>query len=192
MHPYFIYLNLIGVLWIAWLAYWGVASIGTKTTVRVQRGLARTLYLVPLIVAALLLFEPLRLGAVLDARIYARSPEAALIGLIVVAIGLAFAVWARLHLGTNWSGEVTIKKDHELVQSGPYRLVRHPIYTGLTLALLGTAVALGEWRGLLAVIIAAASFWWKLNLEERWMMEIFGDEYRQYQSRTAALIPFLL
>jgi protein-S-isoprenylcysteine O-methyltransferase Ste14 len=192
MHPYFIYLNLIGVLWIAWLAYWGVASIGTKTTVRVQRGLARTLYLVPLILAALLLFEPLRLGAGLDARIYARSPEAALIGLVVVAAGLAYAVWARLHLGTNWSGEVTVKQDHELIRSGPYRLVRHPIYTGLTLALIGTAIAVGTWRGVIAVILAAASFWWKLKLEERWMVETFGEDYRRYQSQTAALIPYLL
>jgi protein-S-isoprenylcysteine O-methyltransferase Ste14 len=191
MRPFFVFLNIIGILWVAWLVYWAIASIGTKPSTRVQSGSARMLYLVPLIVAGVLLFEPLRLG-VLDVRVIPRSWEGALVGLVIVVTGLLFAVWARVHLGANWSGEVTVKEGHELIQSGPYRLVRHPIYTGLIVALVGTAVALGSWRGALAVIIAAASFWWKLKLEERWMLETFGDEYRKYQSRAAALIPFLL
>ena len=79
------------------------------------------------------------------------------LGLIMVAAGIAFAVWARHYLGRNWSGTVTVKQDHELIRSGPYRLVRHPIYTGLLLAILGTAVAFGEWRGLLAFALLTGS-----------------------------------
>ena len=77
------------------------------------------------------------------------------------------------------------------MRGGPYAYVRHPIYTGLLLALIGTAIVRGEWRGVLAVLIALAALWRKLRLEERWMIETFGDEYRRYRERTAALIPFI-
>jgi protein-S-isoprenylcysteine O-methyltransferase Ste14 len=87
---------------------------------------------------------------------------------------------------------VQVKQDHELIQRGPYRFVRHPIYTGLLLAFFGTAVAIGEWRGLICVAIVAASFWFKLRLEERWMRENFGAAYEQYMQRTKALIPGVL
>jgi protein-S-isoprenylcysteine O-methyltransferase Ste14 len=97
-----------------------------------------------------------------------------------------------LHLGRNWSGAVTIKDGHELVTSGPYALVRHPIYTGLLLAFLGSAVALGDWRGALAFALAAGALWRKLRLEERWMREQFGDAYQAYSQRVAALVPFVL
>jgi protein-S-isoprenylcysteine O-methyltransferase Ste14 len=110
----------------------------------------------------------------------------------MVAAGLAFSVWARVYLGRNWSASVTVKQDHELVQSGPYRLVRHPIYTGLLLALLGTAVARGDAQGFVAVAIAVAAIWRKLRLEERWMQETFGETYAHYRAHVPALIPHLL
>ena len=86
---------------------------------------------------------------------------------------------------------MTIKVDHELVTSGPYRMVRHPIYTGLLLAFLGTAIARGEWRGLLAVALALWAFWRKSRVEERLMREQFGGAYEEYSQRVAALIPFV-
>jgi protein-S-isoprenylcysteine O-methyltransferase Ste14 len=97
-----------------------------------------------------------------------------------------------VHIGTNWSGTVTIKQGHELVTTGPYALVRHPIYTGLLLALAGSALARGEWRGALAVLIALLALWRKLRLEEHWMREQFGEAYRAYSRRVAALVPFIL
>jgi protein-S-isoprenylcysteine O-methyltransferase Ste14 len=87
---------------------------------------------------------------------------------------------------------VQLKQDHELIEHGPYRHVRHPIYTGLLLAFLGTAVAIGEWRGLLALVIVATSFWRKLRLEERWLGEQFGVAYTDYMRRVRALIPGIL
>jgi len=87
---------------------------------------------------------------------------------------------------------VTIKQDHELVTSGPYAFVRHPIYTGLLLAIGGSAIALGEWRGVVALVLAAAALWMKLRVEERWMREQFGAAYTAYAARVAALVPFVL
>ena len=108
---------------------------------------------------------------------------------LITALGLALTVWARLVLGTNWSGSVTVKQDHTLVRRGPYRMVRHPIYTGLLLAFAGSALARGEWRGLLAVLIAWLALWRKWRLEERWMAETFGPAYSDYAARTPAIFP---
>jgi protein-S-isoprenylcysteine O-methyltransferase Ste14 len=113
------------------------------------------------------------------------------LGLIMLAAGIAFAVWARHDLGRNWSGTVTVKQNHELIRSGPYRLVRHPIYTGLLLAILGTAIAFGEWRGLLAFGLLTGSLLLKLRIEERFMSESFPKEYARYRAEVPALIPFI-
>jgi protein-S-isoprenylcysteine O-methyltransferase Ste14 len=114
------------------------------------------------------------------------------IGAALNLVGLSLAIWARGHLGRNWSGVVTIKEDHELITGGPYAMVRHPIYTGLLLAFVGLALARGEWRGIFGVLIAAGAFWRKLKVEERWMLERFGDKYQTYSQRVSALIPFVI
>jgi protein-S-isoprenylcysteine O-methyltransferase Ste14 len=111
--------------------------------------------------------------------------------LLLVVLGLAFAVWARIHLGRNWSGAVTVKDDHELIRTGPYGLVRHPIYSGLLLAVLGTAIAFGEWRSLLALGFLTIAFLFKLHREERFMSESFPDDYPRYRAEVPALIPFI-
>ncbi len=121
-----------------------------------------------------------------------KSPVVKLVGVAVLVAGLAIACWARALLGRNWSGEVVLKEGHELVERGPYRVVRHPIYTGLLVALLGTAIKVRDWRGLLAVALAFVSFWAKLRREERWLGEHFGAPYRDYVGRTHALLPGVL
>ena len=113
-------------------------------------------------------------------------------GAAVTACGLLFSVWGRRHLGANWSQEVTVKKDHELIRSGPYRLVRHPIYSGLLLGFLGSAIALGEWRGVVAVALVFGTLWNKLRMEEKWMRLQFGEAYEIYSRQVAALVPFIL
>jgi protein-S-isoprenylcysteine O-methyltransferase Ste14 len=100
-------------------------------------------------------------------------------------------MWARHYLGTNWSATVSVKKNHELITSGPYQFVRHPIYTGLIIAFIGTAMAQGELRSLLAPLIVIAAFRRKWLHEERWMLETFGEQYIAYKIRVPALIPFL-
>ena len=96
------------------------------------------------------------------------------------------------YLGRNWGLTVTIREGHELITAGPYALVRHPIYTGLLLAFVGSAMARGEWRGVLAVAIASWTFWHRLRMEESWMRQQFGEAYQAYCRRVAALLPFIL
>jgi protein-S-isoprenylcysteine O-methyltransferase len=113
-------------------------------------------------------------------------------GLLLVLLGIAFSIWARLELGGNWSGTVTVKQGHTLIRRGPYTIVRHPIYSGLLLAFLGVAIILGQIRGLLGVGILSLSFWLKSRIEERFMLEQFGAEYREYQRQVKALIPYVV
>jgi len=182
---------LIPGLWCLWLAYWTISARGNKAVVRRESLVSRLLHLGPLAIAALLLSARSLPGGWLCGRFVPQGQMTSLAGLLIVVIGLGFTVWARVHLGRNWSGTVTLKADHELVRSGPYSIVRHPIYTGLLLGFLGSAVALGEWRGLLATALVFAGFWRKLRLEERWMREVFGPQYERYQAEVPALIPGL-
>jgi protein-S-isoprenylcysteine O-methyltransferase Ste14 len=181
----------IAALWLCWGAFWAAASIAVKPAVRREPISSRLLHIAPLLLAGALLWSPAQLDA-LRLRFVPLSALSGWTGVAIVAAGFAFTIWARVHLGANWSGIVTVKRDHTLVTSGPYAIVRHPIYTGLLLAFAGTALALGELRGVLAVALAAASLWRKLRLEERWMTEQFGDAYQRYRCRVRALVPFLL
>ena len=113
------------------------------------------------------------------------------LGAALTFAGIAFAIWARVWIAGNWSSDVTLKRDHELIVDGPYAWVRHPIYTGILVALAGTALAVGEWRGVLAVALAAGAFWRKLRLEEAVMRRQFGETYARYAARVPALIPFV-
>jgi protein-S-isoprenylcysteine O-methyltransferase Ste14 len=129
---------------------------------------------------------------VFDRRIFPSSGAASWIGLCLCAGGVAFAIWARRTLGTNWSGNPSIKEGHELVQSGPYRLARHPIYTGLIAAVLGTQLGGGRVRELVILLGSLAVVWVKIRVEERLMMRQFPAAYPRYRERTKALIPFVL
>ena len=105
--------------------------------------------------------------------------------------GLLFSIWAREHLGSNWSRSVTIKQGHELITSGPYAVVRHPIYTGILAGFLGTAITLSEVRGFIALVLILLALWLKLRMEEQWMRAQFGETYTTYTRQTAALVPYL-
>jgi protein-S-isoprenylcysteine O-methyltransferase Ste14 len=114
------------------------------------------------------------------------------VGAAITTAGLLFAVWARVHLGRNWSRSVTIKQDHQLIVTGPYAIARHPIYTGILAGFLGMAIAVTEVRGLIAFALVFVILWFKLRMEEQWMRMQFGDSYAAYSKRVAALIPFLV
>jgi protein-S-isoprenylcysteine O-methyltransferase Ste14 len=185
---------VFAAMWFGWLACWGLFSLNVKTTTRRESPLSRLSYVVPLVIAGILLAVPALDIPLLGGRFLPASAARVLgaIGIVITLSGLLFTVWARVHLGRNWSGTVTIKEGHELITSGPYRFVRHPIYTGLLLAFTGQAIAVGQWRGVLAVALAMFSFWRKLRIEERWMREHFGSAYDAYSQRVSALIPFIL
>jgi protein-S-isoprenylcysteine O-methyltransferase len=138
----------------------------------------------------LLLFRPWLLGP-LNVRFLPDARAATLAGLAVTAVGIGFAFWARFTLGRNWSGTVTIKQDHRLIRRGPYRIVRHPIYCGILLAALGTAIGYGKAPCLIGVAITLAGFRAKWKTEERFLEEQFGAPYVQYRQEVKAVVPGL-
>ena len=178
-----VYGRAIPALWLSWVALWAAWSRGTKAVARRESPGSRLSYNLPLLAGAVLLASRCR-GR--------RSSAARLgIGTAGVAAGLGVTVAARAQIGRNWSGTVTVKQGHELVQAGPYRLVRHPIYAGMSLALLATALVRGDRRGLVALALFGASFLRKMGVEERFMAERFPWEYPRYRARTPALVPGL-
>jgi protein-S-isoprenylcysteine O-methyltransferase Ste14 len=188
-----LYHYLIPGLWLLWIAYWRISATDVKPEQRHESPGSRAAHLLPLLIAAVLLWIR---GDARDGWLFQHflTPSVTLFwtGTAITAAGLGFSAWARVHLGRNWSATVTVKQDHELIRTGPYAIVRHPIYTGLLCGFIGTALAIGQWRGVVAVAIVLVAFWRKLRLEERWMSETFGEDYRLYRARTKALIPFLL
>ena len=183
---------LVPTLWILWLAYWIVAARTTHETRRREGRASRFSHYGPLILGGLLLGVPNILGAELDRPFHAATPFWLLLAVALVVPGLGFSALARAYLGRNWSVEVTIKNQHELVRSGPYAVVRHPIYAGMLLALIGTALMIGNWRALIGLALIVAAVLRKLTIEERFMAEQFGEAYSRYRAEVPALIPFLV
>jgi protein-S-isoprenylcysteine O-methyltransferase Ste14 len=113
-------------------------------------------------------------------------------GVAITALGFALTIWSRFLLGSNWSSTVAIKVAHELIRTGPYRWVRHPIYSGKILAMVGTAIALDRWRGVAAVVLIWIAFAIKRRMEEQFMRQTFGEQYAEYSKATGAIFPLLL
>jgi protein-S-isoprenylcysteine O-methyltransferase Ste14 len=189
MHRHWLIWNLIPAMWVAWFLYWVICARNAKRTVRRESLGSRAAHVLPLMVGILLVALPHLPGAVFATRILPETFGTYWVGVIMILLGLAFAVWARRHLGGNWSGTVTVKENHMLIRTGPYAWVRHPIYTGLLTAVLGTAVARGELRGVWAIAICTIAFVIKLRIEERWMREVFGEAYERYRAEVPALVP---
>lgn len=187
-----IYNNLFNALWLGWGVYWMVAAANVKQATRVEPVWSRVAHIIPLTAAAVMLAWPLPGKGFLFNTLLPPAMWMFWVGLAMTAVGLSFTVWARVHLGRNWSGLVTLKQDHELVTSGPYRLVRHPVYTGLLFAFLGSGIARDDWRAVLALVIAVAALWRKLRLEESWLIQQFGERYSEYRRRVSALVPGIL
>ncbi len=179
-------------MWVGWYILWRVMARRVKAAAQSESLPSRLSHIVPLVIAGCLLAAPPLPIPLLYDRFVPLALWPPTLGAVIAYAGLAFCVWARFMIADNWSGIVQVKHGHDLVVGGPYRWVRHPIYTGLLLMFVGTALAGGEWRGVLAVAIAAASFWRKLRLEETAMRGEFGDAYDRYAERTSALIPFML
>jgi len=189
-HAPAIYRDVIGLLWLAWAVYWLISSVRIKAAVRRESLASRLAHVIPLLVGAVLIGARELPWLPLTLRLWPHSLTAYWIGLALLVAGLAFACWARVHLGRNWSGSVTVKEGHELIRSGPYAYVRHPIYTGLITAVLGTAIVSGTVRAALGLVIIALSLLGKLRTEEGFMRETFPGEYQRYSADVPALIPF--
>lgn len=194
MRPAGFYQIFFPTVWVLWVIAWWAWALNVKATVRRQPLVPQVLNMLLLYGAGALLWSP-RVAPALDGRFLpgAQWQFWAALGAALTLGGLLFTVWARIYLGRNWSGAgVTIKADHELVTGGPYGLVRHPIYSGLFLAFVGTTLAVGQWRGVLAVALALIAIVHRIIVEQRFMREQFGAAYDAYAKRVPAFIPWLI
>lgn len=180
---------VFSTLWTIFGAIWLIAWLKTKPTQQRAPIGSRLLYGVPVLAGSYLLVadNPVFGGA--GGRILSRNPALDASAIILATAGIAFAIWARFYLGQNWSSAVSVKVGHELVRTGPYAWVRHPIYSGLLVALLGTALSRGKPVGFLALALFAIGFSIKSRMEEQFMRKTFGEEYLEYTRETGALIP---
>ena len=175
---------VFAVGWAAFWLYWILAALSTK---RGRTSWRREVWVRAVLVALAILL--VRLGVLRGHRVNT-DPWLAGIGLALFVLGLGFAVWARVHIGRNWGTPMTQKDEPELVTSGPYRLVRHPIYSGILVAGVGTALAL-SWLWLTAVALAGIYFIYSATVEERYLTEQFPQSYPQYKRSTKMLVPFV-
>jgi protein-S-isoprenylcysteine O-methyltransferase Ste14 len=177
---------LWNVLLIVWLVLW----FGRKPSKRLETPWERLQHVVPVLAAFLLLFEGN--WRILSARVLPDAQWVLLVGVLLTFVGVGISIWARLSLGSNWSGMVTLKLDHELVQKGLYRWIRHPIYTGILTGFIGTAMIQGHLRGWLGFAILLFSFYFKARREERFLREEFGPGFEEHVRRTGMFLPRMI
>jgi protein-S-isoprenylcysteine O-methyltransferase Ste14 len=188
MDPYH-WLHLASFAWLVFLAYWSVSALKLKSIKRREPRGERLIQLVFMVAAYFLMFNDQFSRGWLTTRFVPASPSIGKFGVTVTVVGIAFAIWARWHLGENWSATVTLKEGHELISSGPYRYIRHPIYSGMLVAFVGTALALGEYRALISVGIVLVAFYTKAKKEERFLTQEFGEKFREHSRRTGMFLP---
>jgi len=175
--------------WVAWLAYWAWSSRHVNRTVDRQSWTSRLTLVGALLVGVFVL--PAILGERVDALVFSPSVWSAAIGSGLCLSGLALSIWARRTLGRNWSAMVTLKERHELVRSGPYRYVRHPIYTCVLTMGLGTCLLSGRVRAFMVLAMVLLAFLVKMRREERLLESHFGGAYIEYRKSVRALVPFV-
>lgn len=177
--------------WVAFAVVWLVAAIKTKPAVRVESAYSRMAVRLAMIVAYVLLFVPWYNAGILTERFVPSAHAYGWAGFALTITGIAIACWARFYLRGNWSSAVTVKQGHQLIRNGPYAVVRHPIYSGILLAFAGTAIAMGEIRGLFALALAAVALRAKSRIEEAFMQQEFPADYPLYMRQVKAIVPLL-
>ncbi len=186
---------ILAVPWLAFLIYWSVSALGVKKNTVVVEWWRRSWFrlFAIAVVLVILSLDHVKIGAVWGrmgffAPVSSGVLEA--IGVLLCWVGITLAISARYYLGRNWSNHPDMKEGHELVTSGPYRFLRHPIYTGMLAALLGT-VFLAGWFWLIVFGVTTLVFVRRIRIEEGYMLKLFPNEYPEYKKRTKALVPFV-
>jgi protein-S-isoprenylcysteine O-methyltransferase Ste14 len=182
-------LDVIRGAWLVLGLYWLVESVNKKVARKRQPAAERLIHVIYMGVAFLLLYGNDPLYGLLNQPFLPDRLWIAQVGAAIAVLGVAFAIWARRHIGMNWSAEVTIKKDHQLIRTGPYAHIRHPIYTGILLATLGTAIAIGEYRALVAFVMVAIGFIFKARKEENFLAQEFGPAFDDHKRLTGFFLP---
>jgi protein-S-isoprenylcysteine O-methyltransferase Ste14 len=178
-------------MWFILTLYWLISSFSVKKTIKKQAGWQRTLYILTMLIAFTLLFQKQSFTTFLNKPVLPQNIVWKIFGLLVCFSGLLLSFTARIYLGKNWSARITIKENHELVETGPYRISRNPIYTGFLAAFCGTSMSLGLLRGYIGIVPFLICLLTKISGEEKFMLEVFTDRYRNYQRKVKKLIPFL-
>jgi len=180
------------IIFYAWLVFtvvWFVAALWIKRVQKRQPAAERLAHVVWMTAAALLLIKDQGWYLPLNARFLPARFWVEELGSWVTVAGVAFAIWARLHLGRNWSGTVTIRKDHSLIRTGPYTFIRHPIYTGMLLALAGSALAIGKYRAILGFAMFLFGLVRKAKREESFLAGEFGPSFEEHKKKTGFFLP---
>jgi len=181
--------EIIRLMWLAIFVIWAISGLIVKDTVGSKSDPRARILLWGVLLGWFILFSPgIRLG-ILGGRLVPFGPAAAYTGLALTVMGLGFALWARFTIGRNWSALITVQKDHQVVQRGPYAIVRHPIYSGFIVATVGAAIARGDVAALVATTLVVFCWAYKARLEESFMIEKFGAEYEKYRRDVKGLIP---
>jgi protein-S-isoprenylcysteine O-methyltransferase Ste14 len=181
--------DLLAVLWLVLVFYWVLAARNAPKA-RAVEGLGPGLASSGILLLSVdLLFGPSLPTGPLGARFVPSSLWLGTTGTMITAAGLTFAIWARHHLGSNWSAATIIRVDHQLIRTGPYALVRHPIYSGVLLAMLGTALVIGSDRGLVAISLLLGGLLWKARREDGILAREFGEVFARYREGTGMWLP---
>jgi protein-S-isoprenylcysteine O-methyltransferase Ste14 len=184
--------GIVTDLWTLLCLYWIISALQRKGVTKREPLHGRLGHIVLVGFAAILLFDSRTHFGWLGTRLVPDPWSLVVAGVTLTAAGVALAIWARWRLGANWSSAVTIREQHELIGTGPYRWIRHPIYTGILLGLAGTALVVGEVRGLVGLAVAAAAFYRKARKEETWLNQEFGASFEAHAKQTGMFLPRFL
>lgn len=181
--------RLAGYLWSVLLVVWVVLWFGSKRAKKLESPLEMLQHAIPVTLGFWLEFGKRGNWGWLDERVLPNIPALWLAGLVGTALGIAISIYARLSLGANWSGVVTLKAGHELIRKGLYRRIRHPIYTGILLGMVGTAMIRNHLRSWIGFALVFATFYFKARREERFLKQEFGARFDEHAQRTGMFLP---
>jgi len=180
---------LVEAPWIAFVLYWIMGAINTRPTREKESLVSRWGVLVLEIAGYFLIFSGSTGVGFLGNHVIPRSMAGSVLGVVCIWAGIGLAVWARYHLAEYWSARVTIKEDHKLIRTGPYTHLRHPIYSGLVLATIGTALVIDRWRCVIGFCLVLAGYCLKARKEEAMLHQQFGEAFQEHRKHTGFLIP---
>ncbi len=175
--------------WLLFGIYWIVSAFRAKKTEKREPSAERLGHMILMAAGYILLFQPNDNWGILNQRFLPNIPWIARLGAAITLTGVSFAISARWNLGGNWSAAVTIKQGHQIIRTGPYAYIRHPIYTGMLVAVIGSALTAGEYRGLLAFAIILFGFYRKAQKEEKFLAANFGEPFLEHKQRTGFFLP---
>ncbi len=176
-------------IWFAWCILWLLMAAWSKPSKRREFPWQRLEHVIPMAIGFLLIYNHNFAWKFLGDRIVPQNDVVTVGGLLLTLGGLVFAVWARIALGANWSGTVTIKSGHNLIRRGPYKWIRHPIYTGILLSFVGTVLLQGEVRSFLGFLLVLLALYRKAKREERFLSEEFGQGFTEHARHTGMFLP---